>query len=177
MREGLGGRAAEPAALLDGVVRQRVVHDQVVLAAEVAHERHVGGVPADQHQRVLGVLPVGDFLLQLLVQLLFARQQAAAAGAGAVFVDRVLGGFHHLGSAAHARVVVGAEVEHLVPVHDAGVPQRGFVADEVGVVSAQSAQAFDALLKGDVLGRVLKPFDGLYRLVRLALAFVCGLRR
>ena len=59
--EGLGNGPAQPAALLDGVVRQRIVDDQIALAAEIAYHRYVGGVPADTDQRVLGVLPVGDF--------------------------------------------------------------------------------------------------------------------
>ncbi len=58
--KGFGHGLGQPAALGDGVVSHGVVDDKVVLAAEIAHDGDVGGVPAHQHQRVLGVFPLGN---------------------------------------------------------------------------------------------------------------------
>ena len=158
--EGLGNGPAQTAALLDGVVGQRVVNDQVAPAAEIAHHRHVGGMPAYADQRILGVLPVGDFPLQFLIQAFFACQQAAAAGAGAVPVDGGLGGLLDLLAAAHAHIVVAAEVEYLLPGHQAGVLQRRIVADEVGVAVAGGVQSLLPSGEDLIFRRVLETSDG-----------------
>ncbi|MPN34406.1 hypothetical protein SDC9_181899 [bioreactor metagenome] len=152
MREGFHRRLAQAAALVDGVMRQGVVYDQVILAAEVAHEGHVGGVSSHEHQGGLRVLPCRQLGLQLDVQALFTGQQAAAGGRCAVLVDRGLGGIHGFLAAAHARVVIAAEVQHPLAVHQAGVGQRRVMHHKIGVLHPAAHQGLMALREGNGLG-------------------------
>ena len=159
MREGQGLRVGQADALHDGVMVDGVVEDQVPLAAEIADDGHVGGMAADQHQGAFGVLPLGQGGLQLLVQGLFPGQQAAARGGGAIQVDGSLRGLHGLLPAGHAGIVVGAEVQDPLAVHQAGVRQGRIVGDEIGVVVPLVHQGLLPLGEGLVFRGVLKADD------------------
>ena len=76
----------------DAVVGQRIVSDQVAGAEQVADRRFVGGVAADEHDRVFHAEQVGDAPLQLAVQRLLAGNQPAGGDAGAELIDGVLRG-------------------------------------------------------------------------------------
>ena len=138
---------------------QSIVEDQVVLAAEVADEGHVGGMAADADHGVLGVLPVRDLLLQVLMDLLLAGQEAAAAGAGAVLVDGGLGGVLDFLPAAHAHIVVAAELQDFLAVDDAGIQEGGLMGDEIGIV-ALADEGFLALEEVAVFRGILKAGNG-----------------
>ena len=178
VRKRLCRGGTQAATLLDGVMRQRVVYDQVVLATKIAYERHVCGVPAHAHQRAFGMLPVRQLALQLLVQALFSRQQPAAARTGTIPVDSVLCGLLHLGPAAHPHIVIAAEIQHLMPRHQAFIPQGRIVAHKVRIVLAGSHQSLLPLQKRLILRRVLKADNGRGVLPwRVALAFIGDVAR
>jgi hypothetical protein len=105
VREGLGGRAAEAAALLDGVVGQPSYTIRSFLPQKLPTSVTLVECPPTSTRQSSACFQSRQFAFQLLMQLLLARQQAAAAGAGAVLVDGGLGGLHHLGAAAHACVL------------------------------------------------------------------------
>ena len=91
MRERPAAGAAKDRALHDAVVRQRVVQDQVAGAEQVADDRLVGRVAADEHDRVFGADEVGDAAFQLAVQRLLAGDQPAGRDARAVAGHGVAG--------------------------------------------------------------------------------------
>lgn len=66
VREGAAFGVGEARALVDGIVRERVIDDEIALAAEVADDRHIRGMSADENNGVLGMLPRGDGIFQLL---------------------------------------------------------------------------------------------------------------
>mgnify|MGYP006978591752 FL=1 len=73
VREGAALGVGEARALVDGIVRERVIDDEIALAAEVADDRHIRGMPADENNGVLGMLPRGDGIFQLFVDGLLAE--------------------------------------------------------------------------------------------------------
>ena len=115
-----------------------------------------------QHQGGLRVLPCRQFGLQLDVQALFTGQQAAAGGRCAVLVDRGLGGIHGFLAAAHARVVIAAEVQHPLAVHQAGVGQRRVMHHKIGVLHPAAHQGLMALREGNGLRRLGEVGDRLH---------------
>ena len=124
---------------------------------------------ADADDGVFRMLPVGDFLFQLLVDHLLAGQQAAAAGAGAVFVNGRLGGFLDFLPPAHADIVVASELQDLLAVHDARIQQGGLMGNEVRIVAA-AHQRLLALEEMQVFRGVFEPGNRADRNALLRLA-------
>ena len=89
---------------------QDVVDDEVARAQQVADGRDVGRVPGDEDDRRGRAEKRGQRVLEVAMDLLFAGDQAAGAGAGAVAIDRGLGRGGDRRVVRHADVVVGAEV-------------------------------------------------------------------
>ena len=110
-------RLAEADAVDDaGVVEG--VRDHGVAFVEQRFEDAAVRVEAGRvKDRVLGPEELGKRLLQLLVHLLRATDEAHRRHAVAPAVERLLGRCHDLGMIREAQVVVGAQIEHL-PVHD-----------------------------------------------------------
>ena len=106
---------------MDGIVRERVIDDEIALAAEVADDRHVRGMPADENNGVLGVLPRGDGIFQLFVDGLLAAEQTAGRGAAPVVRGGLLRCLDRFRPAGHTGVIVGAEVQDLAPVVERGI--------------------------------------------------------
>ena len=153
--EGPGGCLTEPAALLYGVVRQGVIQNQVVFSAEISDEGYIGGMTAHADNGILCMLPVRQFPFQLPVNLLFPGEQTAAAGAGAIFVNGGFRGFLNFLPAAHAHIVIAAEFQNFLAVHNAGVQQGRLMTDKIGVVTFAD-QRFLTLQEGAVFRTVLK---------------------
>lgn len=77
VREGAALGVGEARAFVDGIVRERVIDDEIALAAEVADDRHIRGMSADENNGVLGMLPRGNGIFQLFVDGLLAAEQTA----------------------------------------------------------------------------------------------------
>ena len=118
--ETAAGRAGEPRALEDRVVRQDVVDDEVARAHQVPDGRDVGRVPRDEDDRRRRAEEGRECALEVAMDLLFAGDEAARARTGAVAIDRILGCGDDLRILRHAHVVVGAEVGQRPAVHVRG---------------------------------------------------------
>ena len=144
--------AGEHGALDDRVMGQNVVEDQIVRPEQVADAGDVGGMAGDEDDRGRGGQESGQGLLQITMHLLLAGDQATGAGAGAVAVDRVLGGGGDLRMVGQADVVIDAEVDERTPV-DAGYASGSALVDaKIRVVAGRQQQAFLTLQLG-VLGK------------------------
>ena len=141
----------------------------IALAAEVADDRYVCGMPADENDGVLGMLPRGDGGLQLFVNGLFAAEQTAGRGAAPVMRGGLLRGPDRFRPAGHAGIVIGAEVQNFAAVVERGIAQRRIVAEKVRV--AGLFRCAQALLEGGVLRRILKARDRRYGLFLLRRGF------
>ncbi len=117
-------RPGQHCALNDAVVNERVVHDHVVAAQEMADHGDVGRMAADQDDAVLGAVQTGQRPLELAVHRPLARDRAARRDRGAVAVDRRLGRRGDLGMTVEADIVVGGEIDVAAPV------DRGFGAGD-----------------------------------------------
>src|SRR5690606_17318766 len=95
--------------------------------------------------RVLGPEEVRDRLLELLVQVLGAADEAHRGHAEAVRVQRLLGGLDHGRVVGQAEVVVGAEVQHRAAVgqRDLGGLRAG--DDALGLEQAGLADLVEGL--------------------------------
>ena len=169
VREGAALGVREARALVDGIVRERVIDDEIALAAEVADDRHVRGMPADENNGVLGMLPRGDGIFQLFVDGLLAAEQTAGRGAAPVVRGGLLRCLDRFRAAGHTGVIVGAEIQDLAPVMERGIAQRRIVAEKVRV--AGLVRRAQTLLKGGVFRRILKARDRRYGLFLLRRGF------
>src|SRR5690606_2935039 len=103
-------------AVDDRGVVERVGDDRVLLAQQRLEQPAVGIEAGGVEDRVLGAEEIGDGLLELLVQVLGAADEAHRGHAEAVRVQRFLRRLDHRRMVGQAQVVVGAEVEHRAPV-------------------------------------------------------------
>ena len=71
---------------------QRVVHDDVVAAEQMADHRDVRRVSADQRDAVLGAVDPCQRAFELAVYRPLARNRPARRDRGAIAIDRCLGG-------------------------------------------------------------------------------------
>ena len=149
VRERPARGAGELAALHDAVVREAVVDHQVAFAEQVPDHGDVGGVAADQSDRVLGAEQLRQLELQFAVDGLLAGEQARRRAGAAPSAHRVRHRLGHRGVARHAQVVVAGEVDHLGAVDDRGVAGDAVVDQEVGVLDA------DRLAEGEPVGQRL----------------------
>ena len=152
MGKGATRSAGKLGALDDRVVGQNVVEDQIVRPQQVADGGDVGGMAGDEDDRGRGAQERGQGLLQITMHLLLAGDQPTGAGAGAIAVDRGLGGGGDLRIVGHADVVVDAEVDELAPV-DAGCASGSALVDaEIRVVAGHCQQHAFVTLQLGVLG-------------------------
>src|SRR6185369_11094538 len=100
-------------AVDDRRVVERVGDDGVLLAEERLEEAAVRVEARRVEDRVLHAEELRDRVLELLVDVLRAADEADAREAEAALVDLALRGGDHLGVRGEAEVVVRAEVEHL----------------------------------------------------------------
>ena len=105
---------AEADAVDDRGVVERVGDDRVLLAEQRLEEAAVGVEARPVEDGVVGAEEAGDGLLQALVEVLRAADEAHAGEAEAVRVEGLLRGGEHRGVRGEAEVVVGAEVQHLL---------------------------------------------------------------
>ena len=106
-------RLAEPHAVDDRGVVQRVRDDRVLLAEQRLEQPAIGVEAGAVEDRVLHAEKRGDLRLELLVLLLRAADEAHRGHAVAVAVERVLGGVAQFLIVGEAEIVVGAEIQHL----------------------------------------------------------------
>src|SRR5690606_16536013 len=138
-------RLAQAHAVDDRGVVERVRDDRVVLAEQRLEQPAVRVKAGSVEDGVLRAEEVRDGLLQLLVQVLGAADEAHRGHAETVGVQRVLRGLDHRRVVGQAQVVVGAEVEHLAPVGqgDLGGLRRG--DDALGLEQAGLADLLDGV--------------------------------
>ena len=108
---------AEADTVDDGGVVEGIGDDGVLIGQEGFEDTAVGVEAGSIEDGVLGAEELGDFLLQFLVQVLAAADEADGGHTVAAGVHTLLGGFDELGIVGEAEVVVGAEVEALLAFH------------------------------------------------------------
>jgi hypothetical protein len=117
-----------------------------------AERADVGLVAGGEHDRVLGVHPLGELLLELQVQRGGAVEQPRAGQPGSVAVQSVLGALHHALVGGEPEVVVGREHDprRALHLHDwhRGRLDRAEVRHQVGL--ARGAQQLLALMTADL---------------------------
>jgi hypothetical protein len=125
MREQMQIGARQPAAVNQGGVIQQVRIDGVASSHERRDRTHVGHVAAGEQQRGLGVGEPRDGPLELIVQLVVARDQPGGRGPrarGSECLSRRVG---DPGVRSEAKVVVRGEVaQYAAAVRDAGAGPR-----------------------------------------------------
>ena len=92
MRKRHPPRPGKHRALNDAVVDQRIVHDHVVAAEQMADHRDIRRMAADQGDAVLGAVDARQRVLQLAMDRALAGDRTARRDRGAVAVDRRLRG-------------------------------------------------------------------------------------
>jgi hypothetical protein len=107
---------AQAHAVDDRGVVERVGDDRVVLVEQGFEQAAVRVEARGVQDRVLRTEEGRDRLLELLVQVLRAADEAHAGHAEAVRIQRVLGRRDHVGMVGQAQVVVRAEVQHRAAV-------------------------------------------------------------
>lgn len=101
--------AGQPGTVDDGGVVEFVGHDANPGPAQNGEDPEVGGEPGREHQGSLGVLPIGQLRLQLVVHRSGAADQPRGPGAGTPAVGGGGRRFDHRRMGAEAEVVVGGE--------------------------------------------------------------------
>ena len=119
-------RFAEADAVNDGGVVQGVGDDGILRPEQGLKDPAVGVEAAGEKDGVLGTEEPRDPGLELQVQVLGAADEADAGHAEAALIHGRLGGAYDVRMVRQAKVVVGAEVQHVraLPADDA----RGDVA-------------------------------------------------
>jgi len=127
-------RLAQADAVDDaGVVE--LVGDYCVLCREQGLEEARVGVEARAvEDGVFGAEEFGDLLFELLVNLLCAADEADGREAVAPFLVALACGLDNLGVVGQAEIVVGAEVEDLLPAGDRDVGLLRTCYDTLGLV-------------------------------------------
>jgi hypothetical protein len=115
--EGAQLGAGEAAAVEDRGVIAGIADHRVAGLEDRPEAADVRLVSGGEDQRVLGPHPVRDLALQVDVQRRRAVHEAGPRQRGAVVLQRVAGRLLDPRVAGQAEVVVGAEHDHLVPLH------------------------------------------------------------
>ena len=94
------------------------IGDDSILVGQQGFEDTAVGVEASSvEDGILGAEELGDFLLQFLVEVLAAADEADRSHTIATGIHSLLSGLDKLGVVGEAEVVVGAEVEALLTSH------------------------------------------------------------
>ncbi|KAG1393372.1 hypothetical protein G6F59_014379 [Rhizopus arrhizus] len=136
---------AQAHAVDDRSMVQRVGDDRVVLAQQRFEQATVGVEAGGIEDRVLLAEEVGDLLLQLLVQILGATDEAHRGHAEAVGIQCVLGGLDQVRMVGQAQVVVGTEVQHLAAVVEGDLGRLRAGDDPLGLEQALGADGVQFL--------------------------------
>src|SRR3546814_8086446 len=83
-------RIAQEAAVIDGGMTVRVQHDIIAPARQGGNHAQIGLIAGGEDHRAAGAVEVLERFLDFLVPLIGAVQQAAAGGARAEIVQRLL---------------------------------------------------------------------------------------
>ena len=179
--EGVGGGARQPDADDQAVVRQVVVEDEVVRRHERADRGHVGGVPADEGDRCLDAVEIGQRPLEHAVHRPLAGDDAARRHRCAEAVDGLLGSVHDGGMLIEAQIVVGGEVDVALPGDLGRHATARLVAAIEGVLDIEQPPDLLVLEDAPIERQVRKAWRGLCRIVddllRLAGGQAAGFRR
>ena len=133
-------------------MRQRVVHDQVAGAEEMADRRLVRGVSTDKRDRRLCSDKGRQLPFQFPVHRLFARHQTTCRNTRAVSLDRLLRGAVDRGIPRHSKVVVAGKADHRTAADDCRVSRSRFMHAEIGIRHAGGRQHLHRLLQPLVFG-------------------------
>ena len=123
-------RAGQHRALHDAVVNERIMHDDVVAAEQMADNGDVRRMAADQRDRVLSAVNARQCPFQIAVDRALAGHWAARRDRGAIAVDRRLCSVGDARIAVEPDIIVGREIE-------------------VGAVADQRLGAGDALMHAE----------------------------
>jgi len=138
-------RAGEAAAVDDTGMVELVGEDDILFADQRLDGRQVSAEAGLEGDGSLDALESRQAALQLQVQVHGAGDGAHCAWSGAVLIQRLLGGRHHLRMVGQPEVVVRAEVKHALTVHhQPGALRRAERADTV--IQSSGFQAFDFFL-------------------------------
>ncbi len=119
--EGVVVRRAQTDAVDQRGVDQPVGDDHVLGAQDGLEHAGVGVHARGEQQRLLHAQELRHLVLQLAVDVLGAADEAHRAHAVAALVQTLVGRLDHVGVAAQAQVVVGAEVQHVLVLGALGV--------------------------------------------------------
>ena len=108
---------AEADAVDDGGVVEGVADDGVLFGEQGFEHAAVGVEAGGVEDGVLGAEELGDLLLELLMQVLAAADEADRGHTEATGIHALLGGGDKLRVVGQTQVVVGAEVEALLALH------------------------------------------------------------
>ena len=111
VRIDVDGRAAQPAAVDERRVVQRVGENHVAARDERRNDADVRGIPARERERALRPEELGELALQRFVLGRVARDQTGRAGAYPVIPKRLSGRGHQAWVGRQAEVVVRREVD------------------------------------------------------------------
>jgi hypothetical protein len=95
-----------------------VEHDIIALAGDGRDDAEIGLVAGREDHRMVHPVKVLQRLLDRLVADIGAVEDAAAGGARAELVERLLAGGDDVGIERHAHIIVGAEQDRLAAVAD-----------------------------------------------------------
>ncbi len=109
---------AHRAAVVDRGVAVGVDDDVVILARERRDDPEIGLVARREDHRMVHVVEVLERVFARLVPLVRPVEHAAAGGARAEFVERLLARRDDVGIEGHAHVIVGAEQDRPIAVAD-----------------------------------------------------------
>ena len=146
--------AGEDGPLEEAVVGEGIVEDEVSRADDMADDGLVGGMAADEGDRVVGADEPGDRLLELLVDDLLARHQPARRHARAVAIQRCLRGCRHLRLPRHAEVVVGRPADHFPAGDLCPIVGEPLVDAEIRILEAGIPDELEVLLESPDLGEL-----------------------
>jgi len=118
--------AGKATTVNDGGVVEFVGEDDIFAPDKGGDGRQVGAEAALETDDGFRAFKLRQFLLQLQVQLHRPCDSPNGTRTDAKFVNGFLGGFLQRGVVAKAEIVIGAQVQHALPVHYNPSPLRAF---------------------------------------------------
>ena len=110
-------RLAQPHAIDDARVVQRIADDRILFAQQRLEHAAVGIEAGRIENGVLRSVEGSELRFEFLVDVLGAADEAHAAHAIAARIERGVSRLHHFRMRGEPQVIVRAEVEHRPPVH------------------------------------------------------------
>ncbi len=129
----LHGAIGQAAAVIDAGVVFTVADHPVATPHHGGNDAEVGLEAGGEGDHILLAQELGKASLQLLMQPQGAVEEAGAGAAGAILLQCVNAGLHNPGIGGQAKVVVGAEHDATLALHDHLDILPGFKGMEIGI--------------------------------------------